>query len=230
MPQGHSEVSHWLANDESKLEYVVIDLLEENGQDLTGLTWEVRIPFLDQFFNRNRGMLNVGRVTQSRRFKPGTYRSEYKKILARGGEGVVFKSIESTWSAGSRSGWIKLKAYKDFDVVITGCDEKPSEWRVRPGAVDPQTGLILPDGDYTSSWKAGYVNLSYGFYDQHGKLRTVGSLGFTGPRNELEQYVGKVAIVKGYGEQFESGALQHPVFQDWRDDKDAEDCVFEFKE
>jgi len=77
---------------------------------------------------------------------------------------------------------------------------------VRPGAVDPQTGLILPDGDHTSSWKAGYVNLSYGFYDQHGRLRTVGSLGFTGPRSELEQHVGKVAIVKGYGEQFESGS------------------------
>jgi hypothetical protein len=229
LQQGHGDVSHWLANDESKLEYVVFDILMCGDKDISGMRWIDRLEQLNDFFGGLVIPANI-RISQSRLFKHGWYRKEYDDIVGRGGEGVVFKYHHSTWSPASRSGWVKVKAYKDYDVVITNCDALPSGWRVRPGAVDPQTGLILPDGDHTSSWKAGYVNLSYGFYDQHGRLRTVGSLGFTGPRSELEQHVGKVAIVKGYGEQFESGSLQHPVFQSFRDDKDACDCVFNFQE
>jgi hypothetical protein len=96
--------------------------------------------------------------------------------------------------------------------------------------VDSQTGLILPEGDHTEPWKLGYVGLSYGFYDTAGKLRVVGSTGVTGPRSEMEKYVGTVASFKCFGKQYGTGALQHPVWIAWREDKDAEECVFEFKE
>ena len=229
LPQGHSEVNHWLAHDESKLEYVVFDILMRGDKDISGMRWVNRLGQLNDFL----GGLVIPediRISQSRLFEYGWYRKEYDDIVGRGGEGVVFKYNHSTWSPGSRAGWVKIKAYHDVDVVITDCDALPSEWRVKPGSVDSQTGKILPEGDHTEPWKLGYVGLSYGMYDQYGKLRVIGSLGYTGPKEELQQYIGRVAIVKCFGEQFDSGALQHPVFQDWRDDKDPEDCVFEFKE
>jgi len=231
LPQGHAEVNHWLTHDESKLEYVVIDILKRKNHDLTGNRWVNRVGDLDNFFIDYAGRLQGHRISQSKRIPYGYYRSEYDKILARSGEGIVWKYNHSVWSAGSRAGWIKLKAWHDVDVVITDCDAKPSEWRVKPGGIDSQTGLVLIDGDHTEPWKLGYVGLSYGQYDQYGKLRVIGSLGYTGPRAELEPLVGRVAICKCFGDQYPTtGAIQHPVFQDWRDDKDPEDCVFEFKE
>lgn len=66
---------------------------------------------------------------------------------------------------------------------------------------------------------------------KHGKLRVVGSLGYTGPREELEQYIGQCCEVKSFGPQYETGALRHPGFVRWRnDEKRAIDCVFDFKD
>ncbi len=228
LPQGHSEVGHWLSENEENLELVVFDLLtDEKGHDLTCFPLNIRLLELDELFDR-KGLLFEGCITsRSQRFH-SFKKQQYDSIVAGFGEGMMLKPLDSLYVPGSRSKWVKKKAYKDVDVVITDCDSKPSEWRVRPGEIDRQTGEVLPDGDHTEPWKLGYVGLSYGFYDQHGKLRRVGSLGFTGLRAELEKYIGRVAITKCFGEQFSSGAIQHPVFQDWRDDKDPEECVFEF--
>jgi ATP-dependent DNA ligase len=55
----------------------------------------------------------------------------------------------------------------------------------------------------------------------------VGSLGETGPKEDMEKFVGRVAEIKAYG-QYPTGALRHPVLERWREDKLPEDCVFDF--
>jgi len=40
-----------------------------------------------------------------------------------------------------------------------------------------------------------------------------------------EDYIGRVAEVLGHGE-YDSGALRHPTFARWRDDKRPNECVF----
>jgi len=229
LPGGHSEVSHWLAHDESKLEVVIFDLIAWNSSsDFSRFSLTNRLDALSEFETEYSALFGDGVGTATRVYN---YKKPfYTRIVDNGGEGIILKKLDAPYAQHSRASWIKVKAWDAVDLVITDCNAKPSEWRVRPGAVDSQTGQILPEGDHTESFKLGYVNLSYGFYDQYGKLRVVGSTGVTGPRAEMEQYVGKTASFKSFGRQYDSGALQHPVLIAWRDDKDPEECVFEFKE
>jgi hypothetical protein len=88
--------------------------------------------------------------------------------------------------------------------------------------LDKQTGLVSVEGIHAENWDR-YVGLSYGYYDTDGKLVRVGSTGQTGPKEEMERFVGFVGSYKSYGRVNETGALNHPVFLEWRDDKDA-DC------
>ncbi|MFH0989871.1 MAG: hypothetical protein V1799_07640 [bacterium] len=227
--QGHSEVNHWLANDPEKLEAVIFDMLAYNdSSDFTRFPLKSRLLSLDEMFMEDLGLLDCRIYPSVRRYV--NKKAFYDDIVEKGGEGAMLKRLERPYEPGSRSAWVKVKAWDPVDIVITDCDSKPSEWRVRPGGVDSQTGLVLPDGDHTESWKLGYVGLSYGLYDQNGKLRVVGSTGITGPKAEMEKHIGRVASFKTFGPQYDSGALQHPVFLDWRDDKDPEECVFNFGE
>ena len=47
----------------------------------------------------------------------------------------------------------------------------------------------------------------------------------TGPPEELAPMIGRVAEIKGYGRNDETGAIRHPVFLRLRDDKRPEECV-----
>jgi hypothetical protein len=101
---------------------------------------------------------------------------------------------------------------------------------VRPGFKGAD-GKVYEEGVRSSTWNAGHVGLSYGYWDEEaGEVRRVGSLGMTGPREEMEKHVGRVAEVKHYGVSPDNGALRHPVMLRWRDDKSPEQCVFNFKE
>jgi hypothetical protein len=94
---------------------------------------------------------------------------------------------------------------------------------VRPGHYGTD-GVFYPHGKPSSTWLAGYVGLTYGWYVA-GELKTVGKLGYTGRREELERWVGAVAEIKGFG-VYPSGAIRHPGVLRFRDDKLPEECVF----
>ena len=228
IPQGHSEVNHWLSADPSKLKLVLFDcLMSQDGRCLQGVPLYDRRQILEELYVKN--IKGYDRVSIGVVWILGK-KTIYDTILERGGEGMVLKNLWRPYEQGSRSAWIKKKAWDPVDVVIVDCEASPSEWRVRPGEVDKQTGLVLPEGDHTEPWKLGYVGLSYGFYDEDGRLIKVGSTVITGPQSEMLPCVGKVASFKCYGRQRPTGALNHMVFLEWRDDKPAEDCVFAFNE
>lgn len=146
-----------------------------------------------------------------------------EQVIADGGEGVVLKKRSSEYRPGYRGNdWYKIKSTFTVDVIITDADAPPSIWRVRPGHRDPRTGKVSTLGELSSTHNN--VGLSYGFM-KDGKLLTVGSLGLTGAPEEMQQYVGRIAEVKAYGQYKATGALRHPVFLRWRDDKSPEDCT-----
>jgi ATP-dependent DNA ligase len=226
IPQGHSEVTHWLCEDPSVLQLVLFDCLNDcDGVDITCCPWSFRRRSLDKLFSWCAEMDGKTVLSKLVRIDKKKF---YDDLIERGGEGVMLKNVNSVYSPGSRSAWVKVKAWDPIDLVITNCFAKPSEWRVKPGDVDKQTGWILPEGDHTASWKADFVGLTYGFYDENGELRSVGSTGVTGPIEEMRQYVGRVASFKTYGRVNKTGTLNHPVFLEWRDDKDPKDCRFDF--
>jgi ATP-dependent DNA ligase len=219
--EGSDVVSHLRANDPEALEYVVFDVLYVEGKSVMHLPWTTRreiIEKLPRFTNTKLSTL----------YPMSQYTIDDLMALAsdRGHEGIMIKRVSEPYKENSRSAWIKHKFTDTHDVVIVDANAKPSEWRVRPGEVGTD-GKLYPDGLHTDPWTKGYVGLNYGYYDLQGNLRIVGSLGETGPREEMEKHIGKVAEVKGYG-QYPTGALRHPVLLRWRDDKLPTDCTFAF--
>jgi len=219
--EGSDVVSHLRANDPEALEFVIFDVLYVEGQSVMNLPWLERrkiIENLPSFTNTRLSVL----------YPLSQYTIEDLMALAadRGHEGIMLKKVTETYKENSRSAWVKHKFTDTHDVVIVDANAKPSEWRVRPGEMGTD-GILYPQGRHSDPWLAGHVGLSYGYYDQQGVLRVVGSLGETGTPEDMSAHVGKVAEVKGYG-LYPTGAIRHPVFLRWRDDKLPTDCVFNF--
>ncbi len=148
----------------------------------------------------------------------------WAKVKAERGEGIMMKHRCGTYQPGKRSwDWQKVKIWRTYDVVITGCDAQPTQWTVRPGHVGTD-GVLYPEGKPSSTKLAGHVGLTYGWYVS-GRLVTVGSVGYTGPKTELEPLVGRAVEVKGYG-IYKTGAIRHVGVLRFRDDKLPQECVF----
>ena len=131
---------------------------------------------------------------------------EAEALMEQGVEGVMLKRRDSLYEEGKRSwSWLKVKATDTYDVVIVDMEAEPT-------AEDRKA--------------AGWKNLRYGLV-MDGKLVVVGSLGVTGPPEELQTYIGHVAEIKGWGQSPSTGAIRHPGFIRLRDDKLPEECTFE---
>ena len=221
--EGHEVVSHYRSKCPEKLKLIAFDILYWRGKSI--MHWPLRD-------RRELLMVVLKECAYGSQIVPNDiiqddFGEAMRKALHDGREGLIIKTRDSIYKPGSRSQWLKCKATETVDVVITDCNAKPTEWRVRPGCTG-KDGIFYPEGRHSDPWIAGHVGLSYGFYDQAGTLHRVGSLGFTGPRESIKKHVGRVAEVTSFGPQFPTGAIQHPSFEKWRDDKDPKGCVFGF--
>lgn len=153
-----------------------------------------------------------------------------EQMWAAGKEGIILKNLDSEWKSSSRVGWIKMKNVFMVDVVIVDADAPVTEWTVEPGKIG-RDGILYPEGKRSKSWLKGYTCWHYGFYDQKGNLRTVGSLGKSGPPEEMKKHIGRVVEVKAFGtELLPTGAARHPQIIRERPDKLPEECVFHFQD
>jgi bifunctional non-homologous end joining protein LigD len=183
------------------LRYVVFDVPQLGEHDLQRQPWEVRRQALEMLVSD----VNQPALVQASRVLGVPDREEAERLMAEGVEGVMLKRRASTYQAGKRSwDWLKVKWTSEWDVVVVDMDGEPTS----------QDRKAL-----------GWKNLRYGFY-VGGKLTVVSSLGVTGPPEQLAPYVGKVAVVKGWGQSPTSGAIRHPQLVKLRDDKLPEECLF----
>lgn len=170
--------------------------------------------------------------------------------LAKGEEGIVLKKKNGKYYPGLRPAWetIKIKKSDTVDVVCIGFEDPTVEytgdnldsWDFN---IDATNGNRL-QGKYVELIKMGfaavpvtkayYYNwktaINIGVY-KDGNLISIGTVS-SGMDDELrmiaskapEKYIGRVlecAIMeKG------DGTLRHPVFKRWRDDKNAEECLY----
>lgn len=215
------------------LNFMVFDCLAYGGTVLTGQ------PYTD----RSLSFLHVPPRSTARK---GFYiyrlpiaagrdkRALYDTVVALGGEGIILKDLRAPYHQGERhKSWVKVKRQRTFDVVFMGV-ELAAETSVKKGATAATKTRI-----------AGQVGaIKYGMYvvkpaytmgllevPESRELTTLGTVsGFDdATRADLtqnyESFIGRVFEVTGQ-EQFNSGAIRHPRWVQWRDDKSAEDCVF----
>ncbi len=217
VPGGTSSDVADLANRD-KLVYIAFDVLVSNGEKHIGQPYSVRRRMLEKVVAAlAHPRLQLSEVSD----RP---RELMDVVKAEGGEGLMLKRLDAVYSPGKRSwAWVKLKVYRTVSVIITSADAEVTPWTVRPGQYGTD-GVFYPEGKRSSTYRAGFVGLTYGFWIDGAPVK-VGSLGVTGPKEEMEKHVGKVAEVKHYGQYPRTFALRHPQFLGFRDDVRPEDCV-----
>lgn len=213
-----SDVAHHLTSGQELL-FAVFDILRLAGRNLCHLP----------YWARREAARYVVDAADDQNVKMTTTfpfaRVAFEDAKANGREGVVLKKADAPYEPGKRSwAWQKVKCIGTIDVIITDCDSKPTQWTVTPGNVGCD-GVTYPEGKLSEPWQKGYCGLSYGYFDpKEGKAYRVGSLGVTGPREEMEAWIGKVVETKAYS-VLPSGKLQHVQVLRTRLDKAPDECL-----
>ena len=220
-------------NERGFLHYIVYDILFHGGQDLRGINFGGRRSILNGIFlgDKVRGCKYIHLIEQKRT----NHVQHYLDIVNSGGEGIMFKNLNSLYDDGC--GW-KIKKHRTFDAVVMGYTDPEEEGK--GGFVHKSTGAVSVDRKLFSdnNWKQvnkyfamGWISaVIFGQY-KDGALVEIGQT--TGMDDETrkvisenrEKYIGRVIEIEGQ-EQLKSGAIRHPSFKCFRDDKNAEDCLF----
>jgi len=221
VPDGSSNMT---LTDVLREKFTGFDMLQVDGVSWIPRPEYVRRTALEKIIQLARQQEGNHRFGIARRVE--RYRRQfYEEIVNAGGEGVILKDIRAPYLPGKRSPyWRKKKKWLWIDVIVVGCEGKPTMWTVKPGKRGTD-GVYYPKGKKSKSAELGYVNLEYGYYI-NGELVKVGTLGYTGPREMLHHYVGMVAAVKCLN-VYTTGALRNATDIVFRNDKAPEECTLE---
>ncbi len=208
----------------TRVKYLVFDLLERDGQDLTGLSYSARREILGQVAHGN------AEVQVPPAFD-GTAAAALRASRELGLEGIVAKRLDGRYEPGRRSrSWIKIKHHATQEVVVGG-------WRPGKGHRAGSIGSLLvgiPHGGTLAY--AGRVGTGFRDRDLDEILARLGPIATTaspfagvpsadaGDANWVRPIlVGEVE----FAAWTEAGRLRHPVWRGWRPDKSPADVVSE---
>jgi bifunctional non-homologous end joining protein LigD len=108
------KLQSWQSEEAGNLIYYVFDILWLNGYDLTSLPIGKRKELLEKVIPKSKYIHYSDHII-------GNGVSFFKAVKAHGGEGIIAKSLESTYEIGVRSNqWLKIKTQNRQEVVITG--------------------------------------------------------------------------------------------------------------
>lgn len=191
----------------TRYRFMVFDVLRE------GKFWYTDLRFLDRRLLLKRLLEHVPggakRITQlTPQFNSDSIENYLQAIWQAGGEGIILKNLEGRYEQGKRSRtWIKVKAVQTAEGVITG-------FTAGEGKYSDTIGAIVIGQFRNGSFVPKITKIS-GMTDE---LRyEIGSSG--------SDYLGKIVEFAYQNKTDES--YRHPRFKRFRDDKTAEECVWE---
>lgn len=197
-----SQLAVWKQQEDGWLRFVAFDCLFAEGVDIREFSTDYRHLRVDLVLEAVEGSPYVSTPESSYDNK----RDLLSRVWERGGEGLILKNLEGRY--GDASAWVKVKPVETYDVIITGY--KPaSEMSVKVGGEVSKTKFA----------ERGWVGAI--------QFELDGVMGFcSGMNEETRQYiserqkecVGRMMEVKAQ-ERLPSGALRHPRFVRFRDDK-----------
>lgn len=154
------------------------------------------------------------------------------KILAAGGEGMVFKHKDMPYAPGKRPRYnFKMKSETTFDVVVMGFIEPEREYTGK----DAANWKYKIDGENVTKafYKKWLVGFKVGAYDG-GELVEVGTIssGMTDYLREdtaknPDKYLGQVVEIQAMSVDKKRHTIRHGRFIRIREDKNQTDCTME---
>lgn len=194
--------------------YVVFDLIQLGDEDLTGLMLgDRRVKYQEKL----EGLDRVVPTAQWQIDDPNVAEQMYVSLVDQGYEGAMIKDAQAPYGKGKRGhGWFKIKQTTTIDVVVMDfiADGKGQhEGKVGRFVV----GQYL-DGELVERAKVNPID---------AKMRDGMTAALELPP-EANPYVGRVLTIKHFGVL--KDGLRHPTCTSrnpWREDKPAEDCVFD---
>ena len=207
------------------VKYFAFDLLELDGERITGDEYDVRRAALEKV------VADDGKVVRVPPTHEGDLEEAVNASRRLGLEGVVAKERDSRYVVGRRSrSWIKIKHDRTQEIVVAG-------WRpIRGGAKGVGALLVgIPDEKGVLRF-AGNVGTGFTEKDRREMLERFETMGrdepavadvpteFARTTRWIEpDLVGEVA----YGERTTTGSLRHPVWRGWRPDKSPDEVRLE---
>lgn len=182
------------------LTYVVFDITRLKGTDLRGYPWHERREFLEAGFERAQ---QNGATTPLLQLVPvGPSNQEaLDSMLSFGLEGIVCKRKGSPYVNKRANHWIKIKPQETEDATLVGFYE--------PEAGSKYDGNSV--GGICFKLDSGYQGRAAGMDDPLRQEM------FEHP----DRFLGRTVELAHHGVQNGTGALRHPQFKRFRDDKDA---------
>ena len=181
----------------------VFDAMEMDGQDIKGLPLYKRKEILDNIIGSGTDNLNTENCIFENKLD---YADKY---IASGGEGIVFKNLNSTYEPGKKKNWLKYKKPEGGTFTVYGFE------RGKGSNVDGVGALLIgqfEDGKFVSKGKVG-SGLSmkerkylYNKYNPHGLDKV------TIPESEW------FGVDLKYMEEDVKGALRQPSVERLRED------------
>lgn len=191
----------------SKLTFVVFDCLSAKGQDVTKMPDSIR---------RNMAALVVDLLQTMTpyimlipRWRQANGNGLYEEIVRLGGEGLIAKNPVARYWPGKRPAntWLKIKANQTADVVIMGYKPGKGKYEEQIGAVEfgqYKNGRLVPRSRCSGMTDAQRLEFS----------------------KNPEAYIGRVMEIKFFGKTGDN-SFRHPVYLRLRDDKPAEECIWD---
>ena len=219
--------------------FVVFDLLvDEQGEDLTGMTLKERRSLLEAFARRS---LTDARLPLSPATTDARTAASWLKG-ATGIDGVVAKRLNLAYQSGARTGMQKIKRLQSADCVVGGFRFTEKSMPQRPEVGSLLLGLYNAQGQldhvgFTSSFDAGEKRRLAPLLMDLVVPQEAG--GFTGrapggpsrwsSKRSMEwQALRPILVCVVRYDHFSEGRFRHGTrFLRWRPDKAARQCTFE---
>jgi bifunctional non-homologous end joining protein LigD len=217
------KISHFqlLQQSKGRPQYVVFDCLYRNGRDLRNEPLSVRREVLEQSVKPSASLILAERLDRD-----GL--KAFQTAAGRGLEGIIAKNLDSRYVENRSNQWLKVKVRQEDEFVIGGF--------TRPSGARQYFGALLL-GVYTNGGQLRYVGkVGTGFDEKtlallHRKLCALiqpKSPFSSDPRERGAAFVEPKLVAQiSYGEWTEEGKLRHPVYLGLREDKNAQEVIWQ---
>ena len=210
------------ASKRAPVQFMLFDLLEQNGRSLTGLTYSARRDRLE----------NAVTATGSTQVPPrfdGDFSEAFQTSRQLGLEGVMAKRLDGRYTGGRRShDWVKIKHFRTQEVVVGG-------WRPGRGNRTGAIGSLLLGVPADAGLRyVGRVGTGFGERDLTDiRSRLTRLVRKTTPFSDIPPTDAQSAVwvrptlvaEVEFAEWTATGRLRQPSWRGWRPDKSPGDVV-----